>query len=178
MRPKHPNEERDPLLDEGARHVQPNRQILRLPIERRHEWHTSEDSHHPGAGHVRGRVAPSGGETATADIDPTDALSPLSGGRQRRHSSDRARPSTAHREKRTKERRPSTGAPVLTNLQASRAFRQRCVAAGLVPAEPSAATLAWVADLVYETLRQAHREQAAACRRQRETRHQSSSAVA
>ena len=57
------------------------------------------------------------------------------------------------RETPRRERRPAAGAPVLTNLQASRAFRQRCIASGLLSSEPSAATLVWVADLVYETLR-------------------------
>lgn len=172
------NEAIEAPLEESGRRVQPNRQMLRFPIERTPEWHTPEDSDRLRPGHVGGRVAPSGSETATADMEPTGALLPLSGGRRRRRSSERTRLPAPDREKRTKQRRPATGSPVLTNLQASRAFRQRCVAAGLLSSEPSAATLVWVADVVYQTLRQAHREQAAVRRRQRESHHQFSSAVA
>jgi hypothetical protein len=177
VRAKHLNEAIEAPLEESRRHIQPNRQMLRFPIERTPEWHTPEDSDRLRPGRVGGRVASSGAETATADMEPAGALVPLSGGR-RRPSIERTRLPAADREKRTKERRPATGAHVLTNLQASRAFRQRCVAAGLLSSEPSAATLVWVADIVYQTLRQAHREQAAVRRRQRESHHQSRAAVA
>ena len=110
--------------------------MLRFPVELTIEWRVAEDAGRRRSGHVCGCVAPSGIERATLDVD---ALAPQSGGRRRRRDSEAIPLTVAEGRKQTDRRRHALGAPAITNLQASRAFRERCVAAGLLPPEPSAA---------------------------------------
>ena len=82
-----------------------------------------------------------------AQCGPTDAPARQTGGRRRRRNSEAIPLKVAESTNQADRRRHGTGPPPTTNLQASRAFRERCIAAGLLASEPSAATLVWVADV-------------------------------